>query len=40
MDERRVKTLIRDLRATGRLFNPAGAQYWDTRKKEEKDIRW
>lgn len=41
MDERRVKTLIRDLRNTGRLFNSVGAQYWDTREgKKEKDIKW
>ena len=40
MDERRVKTLIRDLRTTGRLFNSIGAQFWTDRKKDEKDIRW
>lgn len=40
MDERRVKTLLRDLRTTGRLFNFVGAQYWTDVKKEEKDIRW
>ena len=41
MDEKRVRTLIRDLRTTGRLFNPVGAQFWDTKKpKGKKEVRW
>lgn len=40
MDERRVKTLIRDLRATGRLFNSVGAQFWTDKKEKGKDIKW
>ena len=41
MDERRVKTLIRDLRTTGKLFNSVGSQYWtDEADKKEKDITW
>lgn len=40
MDERRVKTLIRDLRATRKLVNEVGAQYWTDKKEKGKDIKW
>ena len=40
MDEKRTRILIRDLRATGRLFNLVGEQFWHEDIKEEKGIRW
>jgi hypothetical protein len=40
MDERRVKTLIRDLRTNGKLFNSIGSQYWTDKREEGKDIKW
>ena len=40
MDEKRIRILLGDLRATGKLVNKVGEQYWHEDIKEEKEIRW